>query len=221
MTSTDASPHRAPDGSPGGSLGGSLDGSLDGSLGGSLDRGGCCLLVTGAPGSGKTTVTRLVAAALERSALLRGDDISRLVVGGHVWALGEPADEAARQTRLCNDNIVALAANIADAGFTPVIDWIVPDRAQLDRYVEALAPRGLALVVLDPGSQACRDRNEQRHPDEQFAFDGHDALVSGMRADYGELGWWFDTSGLTPEETAERVVDHAYDHGFVARRRGL
>lgn len=187
----------------------------------SLDRGGACLLVTGAPGAGKTTVTRLVAATLTRSALLRGDDVSRLVVSGHVWALGEPADEAARQTRLCNDNLITLASSFADAGFTPVIDWVVPDRAQLDLYVEALGPRGLVLVVLDPGGDVCRDRNEQRDPEEQFHFDGHEALVARMRAEFGEIGWWFDTSALTPEETAEQVVDDACAEGFVTHRHRL
>ena len=134
-----------------------------------------------------------------------------------VWALGEPADEADRQTRLCNDNIVGLAAAFADAGFTPVIDWVVPDRAQLDLYVDGLGDRHLALVVLDPGGDVCRRRNELRVPEERFLFDGHEALVATMRATFGELGWWFDTSALTPEETAGRVLAHAYDLG----RRGL
>lgn len=182
-----------------------------------LDRGAACLLVTGAPGAGKSTVTRLVSAALTRSARLDGDAVSRLVVSGRVWALGEPAAEAARQTRLTNDNLVGLAARFADAGFTPVVDWVVPDRAQLDLYVEALATRGLAVVVLDPGAEACRRRNEQRDPEEQFFFDGHAALVAAMRRDYGDVGWWFDTAGLTPEETAEQVLGHAYVRG----RRGL
>lgn len=187
----------------------------------SLDHGAACLLVTGAPGAGKSTVSRLVAAALTRSALLRGDDVSRLVVSGHVWALGEPVDEAARQTRLCNDNLITLASRFADAGFTPVIDWVVPDRSQLDLFVEALGPRGLSLVVLDPGGEVCRDRNAQRDPEEQFHFDGHELLVARMRAEFGEIGWWFDTSALTPEETVEQVVDHAYAKGFVTYRRRL
>ena len=182
-----------------------------------LDDGAACVLVVGAPGAGKTTVTRLVTARLSRAALLEGDVISRLVVSGRVWALGEPADEADRQTRLTNDNIVTLAARFADAGFTPVIDWVVPDRPQLDRYVEGLRDRGLVLVVLDPGGDVCRDRNELRDPEEQFDFDGQEALVAGMRRDFGGIGWWFDTSALTPEETAEQVLAHAYALG----RRGL
>ena len=87
-----------------------------------LDHGRSCLLITGAPGAGRSTVSRLVAQALSRAALLNGDFVGELVVSGRVWALGEPAEEAARVVRLCNDNPCALAANFADAGFTPVVD---------------------------------------------------------------------------------------------------
>jgi hypothetical protein len=104
------------------------------------------------------------------------------------------------------------------AGFTPVIDWVVPDRAQLDVFIGGLGgwgAQGLRLVVLDPGGATCRARNEQRDPEEQFFFDGHEALTATMRDGFGDLGWWFDTSGLTPEETAERVVVDAYALGGV------
>jgi cytidylate kinase len=67
-----------------------------------LDQGGACLLVTGAPGAGKSTVSGLVARALSRPALIDAHVVSRLVVTWYVWPLGEPADEAARQVRLRN-----------------------------------------------------------------------------------------------------------------------
>ena len=179
--------------------------------------GPVCLLVTGAPGAGKTTVTRLVAAALARAALVEGDVISQLVVSGRVWALGEPADEADRQTRLANDNIVGLASRFLDAGFATVIDWVVPDRAQLDLYVEGLGDRGLALVVLDPGGEECRRRNKLRAPEQQFDVAGQEGLVAKMRRNFGDTGWWFDTSTLTPEQTAARVFADA----AILGRRGL
>lgn len=174
-----------------------------------LDNGGSCLIVTGTPGSGKSTVSRLVAGRLVRSALLNGDQVNRMVVSGRVGPLGEPRDEAARQVRLCNENLCALAAAFADAGITPVIDWIIPDRAQLDLYLDALAPRRVLLVVLAPSIDVCRHRNTERDPADQFLFDGYEALTDDMHRGFGTKGWWFDTSTLTAEETAAQIVTNA------------
>lgn len=74
-----------------------------------VDQGRACLLITGAPGAGKSTVSGLVAGALSRSALIDAYFVSRLVASGYVWPLGEPADEAARQVRLLNTNLCSLA----------------------------------------------------------------------------------------------------------------
>ncbi len=49
--------------------------------------------------------------------------------------------------------------NLADAGFTPFIDWIIPTRQQLDLFVGLLAPRDVMLVVLAPGIEVCESRN--------------------------------------------------------------
>ncbi|WP_328862850.1 zeta toxin family protein [Streptomyces sp. NBC_00306] len=68
-----------------------------------------CLIVSGMPGAGKSTVTRLVAERLARSARLDGDELNGMIVNGFVWALGEPADEAARQVELLHRNLCALA----------------------------------------------------------------------------------------------------------------
>lgn len=113
-----------------------------------LDGGRTCLLITGAPGAGKTTVANRVARSLSRSAMINCDAIARLVVGGYVWPLGDPPHEAARQVALCNANICSLANNFIDAGFTPVIDWIVPDADQLDVYP---CPAGFTAPARGPG----------------------------------------------------------------------
>jgi len=124
--------------------------------------------------------------------------------------LGEPSDEAARQVELCNDNLCALATNFADAGFTPVIDTVVPNQAQLDVFRRALGDR-LRLLVLDPGTDACVERNATRPAIEQFFFDGYPELHASMLAGFGDLGWWLDTSELTAERTVERVLAEAYE----------
>jgi adenylylsulfate kinase-like enzyme len=165
-----------------------------------------CLLVTGMPGAGKSTVTRLVAEGLSRSARLDGDEVNGMIVNGFVWALGEPADEAARQVELLHRNLCALASNFADAGFTPLIDAMVPSRATLDFFVKLLEPHRVRLIVLAPGIDVCRYRNTIRDPKDRFDFDGYERLEVDMRRELGDAGWWLDSAELTPEETADRIL---------------
>lgn len=172
-----------------------------------LDNGRSILLVTGPPAAGKSTVTRLLAERLSRCALLDGDFVTRLVVSGYVWPLGEPADEAARQVALCNQNLCDLARNIADAGITPVIDWIVPDRAQFDVFSNALGGLGLRPVVLAPDPAVCVERNLQREERARFDFDDHAGLLARMGEAFGDDALWVDSSHLSAQDTVELIVE--------------
>jgi hypothetical protein len=176
---------------------------------GTLDNGGCCLIITGAPAAGKSTVSKLVAEGLARSARLDGDFVHRLIVGGFVWGLGDPPEEAEHQARLTRKNLCALAVNFADAGFTPVIDTLIPDRGGLDHFLEALTPRRVLLVVLAPSIEVHHHRDSIREPEDQFFFDDYEALSTGMRSGFGDVGWWYDTSALTPGETAKQILANA------------
>ena len=95
-----------------------------------------------------------------------------------------------------------------NAGFTPVVDVVVPDRKELEVFRSALGDR-LRLVVLDPGTDVCVSRNAARAPVEQFFFDGYGALHATMQTGFGDLGWWLDTSGMTADETVEDLLAHA------------
>ncbi len=175
--------------------------------------------MTGMPGAGKSTVTRLVTQGLPRSARLDGDEFNRMIVNGFVWALGEPADEAARQVELLHRNLCAVANNYIDAGFTPAIDAIVASREKLDFFLDLIAPRDLLLVVLTPGIDVCKYRNTIRDPRERFDFDGYEALDATMRREFGDAGWWFDTSAITPEQTADQVLREAGSRALVSAGR--
>ncbi len=38
-----------------------------------------------------------------------------------------------------------------------------------------------------------------------------------MRGGFGDVGWWFDTSTLTPEETARQILDSASGRALIER----
>jgi predicted kinase len=168
-----------------------------------------CVIVTGMPGAGKSTVSTLAARLLPRAARVKGDDVTYMILSGRVRFDGTPADEAVRQGDLCNRNMCALANNFVDFGFTVFMDTVVADRRKLDDLLRLLAPRPARLVVLAPGIAACRHRNATREPDERWEFDGYERLEARMRQDIAEFGWWFDTASLTPQETAARLVGEA------------
>ena len=170
-----------------------------------------CVIVSGMPGAGKTTVSGIAARLLPKAAQIKGDDVNLMILSGAVGFMGEPRDEALRQYELCKRNMCALADNFVDFGFTVFMDTVVQDRAMLDFLLALLGPRPTRLIVLAPGIEACKHRNATRHPDEQFAFDRYEVLEADMKRDLGEIAWWFDTSTLTPEATADQLVRDAAD----------
>jgi predicted kinase len=174
-----------------------------------------CVVVTGMPGAGKSTVTGLAARLLPRAAQVKGDDVNGMILSGHVGFLGEPRDEALRQGELCSRNMCSLANNFVDFGFTVLMDTVVPGRPKLDFLVGLLAPRPVRLVVLAPGVAVCQQRNATRDPSDRFEFDGYPALEAEMRRELSDVAWWFDTSALTPAETAEQLVDQAADRAPI------
>jgi hypothetical protein len=104
-----------------------------------------------------------------------------------------------------------------------VIDWVVPSREKLNLFIALLAPHPVLFVVLAPRLCVCRERNANRDPDQRingayFASTGPPSVISladELSHELGDVGWWFDTSALTPEQSAELMVREAGRRGLV------
>ncbi|WP_199037655.1 AAA family ATPase [Glycomyces salinus] len=179
-----------------------------------------CLLITGTPGAGKTTVSRLVAERLPRAARLDGDVFAMMLVSGWVNMLDadgnwNPGPEGQRQLQLRTINVCSTADNFAEAGYTPVVDHIIETRAELELFAQRQKTRPLMLVVLCPPLEVARHRNETRDPQTRVDYD-FAPLAQNQRRELGGLGWWLDSGEQRPEDTADLIVAEAAKRAVVS-----
>ena len=175
------------------------------------------MIITGMPGAGKTTMTEMIGRLLPRSARVGGDVVNVMIRNGFVGFMGEPAEEALRQSELCKRNMCSLANNFIDFGFTAWLDTVLVDRAELDFLLTLMSPRSVRLVVLAPGIDTCKHRNAHRDPEDQFDFDDYERLEADMVREFSEIGWWLDTADLTAQQTAEQILAELNERALVLK----
>ena len=171
-----------------------------------LSMGNTVWLLNGIPGSGKTTTASALAARFQRAAHIEGDRLQHMVVSGSVPPGAEPGEESSRQVHLCVRNQCLLARSFLDAGFVPVIDYVVINRERLGEYRSHLPGIDLRLVTLRPGAEVALQRDRERPEKTVAAAWVH--LAQEMDQDLYPEGLWIDNSRLTLVETVDQILDH-------------
>ncbi|WP_406058405.1 phosphotransferase [Streptomyces sp. NBC_01077] len=160
------------------------------------------VLLSGIPGSGKSTVAAALAARFARAAHIEVDALQSLIVSGCHWPTPDGDPEADRQILLRARNACLLADSFTTAGFLPVVDDVVVRRSHLDFY-RARATGPLHQIFLAPGPAKAWERNNAR--DKRLTTDWT-FLDEAMRAELSGEGVWIDNADLTVAETVDAVL---------------
>lgn len=161
------------------------------------------VLLTGIPGSGKSTVAAALTGRFRMAAHIEVDALQQMIVSGGQWPSPAANAEADRQIFLRARNACLLADSFVRAGFIPVLDDVVVRRSHLDFYRMTLAAVPLHIVVLAPGPAEAWRRNQAR--EKALAVDWS-PLDEAMRSELGQQGVWIDNAAQTVEETVEAIL---------------
>ncbi|SCL18050.1 AAA family ATPase [Micromonospora inyonensis] len=160
-------------------------------------------LVTGIPGSGKSTTARALARSVGRGVHIEGDLLQRMIVSGGVPPRPEADAESERQIGLNIRHQCMLARSFRAESFAVVIDYVVANRRRLDQYLGLLAPEQVALVVLCPSMETAEARDLARTTKRVLPAWRH--LADEIRAELSGTGLWLDNTGLSVEETVRQI----------------
>lgn len=166
------------------------------------------LLLTGPPGSGKTTTARSLAAAAALGAHVESDTFFHFVVGGHVapWL-----PESHAQNAVVMEAVAAAAARYADGGYVTIIDGIISPKWFMRPLKDALAAYGhsASYAILRPTLTTCiaraatRSGRELRNP----------KVIAQLYDDFADLGQLeshvIDVEDLDLDQVADAVRERS------------
>ena len=167
------------------------------------------ILITGLPGSGKSTVGRLVAAGLERSVYIDADLVRESIVGGFVPPALPFTDEFIDQVGLQREIVNLWAERMVRAGFTAVIDDapIPPPPHFASQYAPVIERASTIKVVLRPSpTELDRRLTARAGPFDDFFSQRIDEMFDTLDA-HDFSGWHvIDNTGQTPDDTAQTIL---------------
>jgi predicted kinase len=139
---------------------------------------GRVLVLTGAPGVGKSSVAAALASQAPRGAHVDADTLHQFIVSGGQWPSAR-TDESYRQLMLRTTNVAAVSENMRSAGFSVVIDEVVALPAQIDT-IETVVTPPIDIVVLTAAEDAILARDAQRAKHTALNYLGVQAMVLSL-----------------------------------------
>ena len=163
------------------------------------------LILTGAPGAGKTTTARILASRSERAVHLESDLFFHFIRSGYV----EPwKPESHEQNRIVMRIVAEAAATYAAAGYFTIVDGIIIPAWFLAPLRDSLRAAGhrVAYAVLRAPLETCASRARSRDSQALADLD----VVERLWRDFADLGRWeanaIDIGTKSAQEAAELLA---------------
>ena len=172
--------------------------------------------LTGLPASGKSAIARALHAGLEAAGLeaevLESDAVRKVITPTPTY-FREERDLFYRALAFCGGRLAAHGV--------PVIFDATANRREYRNLARTLIPHFLEVAVMCP-LEVCRERD--RKGTYRKAIEGESTTVPGLQESYDPpLGpeVVVDTSLLSPEEAAARIIEALHARGYLAAARGI
>ena len=162
-------------------------------------------VISGIPASGKSTVARLLAQRLDRAVCVPGDTIRSMVISGRADMTTDAGDAQLHQLVLRYQGALALAGGYLDAGFDVIVEDVIIGQV-LRQFLPLVPVPEMHLVFLDPSGDAVAQRDRDRTKTAYGEKWNVRQLRDVLHMETARIGLWLDSSGLTAQETADRIL---------------
>lgn len=171
------------------------------------------IFITGAPGSGKTTIGRRIAEHFPKSLHVKLDDLRQSVISGRVVPGNVWTDEMTIQHQLSKTTACRMAKLYHADGYDVVIDDVCIPEFFAEQYAELFNPSAahhipLYKILLMPQRSVLSERIRQRGgPNAEIFIEHGVPWIYGYLEPMDKSGWIvIDSSNLTIEETVEAAL---------------